>query len=80
MILSVRIKAKSSQEKLEIIGKKEVLVWVKAAAIEGKANKAMINLLAKELNKKKSEIEIKSGLTSKNKIVEITSLNALPKG
>lgn len=71
MILSVKIKPKSSLEKVEFIDENKLNVWVKALPIDGKANMAMIKLLAKEFKKKKSEIIIKSGLTSKNKIVEI---------
>jgi uncharacterized protein (TIGR00251 family) len=44
---------------------------VKAPAKEGKANKAIINILAKYFGVSKSSISIKAGHSSKNKIVEI---------
>ncbi len=47
------------------------LVKVKAAAKEGKANDAVIKLLAAYFKVPKSTITIKTGLVSRNKIVEI---------
>lgn len=44
-------------------------VKVKAPASEGKANKALIDLLAKTLGVPKSSLEITRGLTSHNKTV-----------
>jgi uncharacterized protein len=47
------------------------LVKVRAAAKEGKANDAVIKLLAAYFKVPKSTISIKTGLASRNKIVEI---------
>lgn len=46
-------------------------VYLNAPAVEGKANKALIEFLADHFKVKKSMISIKSGLTSREKIVEI---------
>ncbi len=46
-------------------------VYVTAAAEDGKANKAVIALLAKEMRLPKSAFIITHGLTSRNKIVKI---------
>lgn len=46
-------------------------VRVKAPAQEGKANKAVIELLAGYFNVSKSSVSIKIGHSGKNKIVEI---------
>ena len=46
-------------------------VWLRADAKEGKANKALIELLADYYGVSKSLVRIVSGLKIKNKIVEI---------
>jgi hypothetical protein len=46
-------------------------VHVMAPAVDGKANKALIELLAEFFNVKKSSIEILRGETSRNKVVKI---------
>ncbi|MFA5040628.1 MAG: DUF167 domain-containing protein [Bdellovibrionales bacterium] len=52
-------------------GKRAVEVSVAADAREGKANKALIERLAKELGLTKKQISIKSGETGRLKIVEV---------
>ena len=47
------------------------LVRVTAPPIEGKANKAVIELLAKHFKVSKSEIDIIKGLTSRIKLIDI---------
>lgn len=47
------------------------LVRVTASPVEGKANKAVVELLAKYFKVSKSEVDIIRGLTSKIKIVDI---------
>ena len=47
-------------------------VYVTAPAVDGKANAAMILLLAKHLKIKKSSIEIFRGEKSRDKIIDIT--------
>jgi len=46
-------------------------VHVTAPAVDGKANKALIELLSEFFNVKKSSIEILRGETSRNKVVKI---------
>jgi uncharacterized protein len=46
-------------------------VKIKAAPEKGKANKELIKFLAQELNVKKGNLKIKSGLKKHNKIVEV---------
>lgn len=50
---------------------KSLKVKLTAAPVEGEANEALINLLAKHLNIAKSNIKIKSGQRNRNKTVEI---------
>lgn len=70
MKLSIKVIPNSKQEKI-IQEINRLKVYVKSPAIEGKANKALIELLSKHFNSKKSNISIVSGLKSRNKIIEI---------
>lgn len=45
--------------------------YIKEAPDKGKANKALIALIAKEYNVKKSEVVILTGKTARKKIVEV---------
>ncbi|MBC2776444.1 DUF167 domain-containing protein [Parasphingopyxis marina] len=46
-------------------------VWVIAVPEDGKANKAVVKLLAKALGKPKSALTIERGLTSRDKTIHI---------
>lgn len=56
---------------IEINGQKFLQVFVKASPIDGKANLAIIEILAQHFKCSKSEVEIVSGLSSKIKKVLI---------
>lgn len=75
-ILHIRAvpKAKRQMVKCEIgeTGKPLYKVYVTAAPEDGKANKAVIALLAKELGVPKSALTILKGETSRNKLIEIS--------
>ena len=70
MILQLKVKPSSKQEGVTLDGD-IVVVKVKERPVEGKANKAVIALLAKKLKIAKSCIEIISGKGSKLKRVKI---------
>lgn len=67
MKVKVKVHAGSSQEKINKISE-GYEVWLKVRAVDGKANLALIKLLKGYLKK---DIKIKSGHTSKNKIIEV---------
>jgi uncharacterized protein YggU (UPF0235/DUF167 family) len=67
----VRTKPNSKIEKVEKIGDNEFVVAVKELPIEGRANRAIIELLADYFKISSSRVRIKTGHFSKNKIVEI---------
>ncbi len=71
MIIDVKLKPNS--KKSEILGFKDgcLHINVKEQPIEGRANKAMIEILAKKLRIAKSCIELKKGQKAKMKKVEI---------
>ena len=74
--IKIRVLPKSSRT--EIIGLEEDTHKVKLTAppVEGKANKALIELLAKRLRIGKGRVEIVSGSRSRLKTVRIYGLSA----
>jgi len=70
MILNVKVKPNSKEEKIEKISEKEYIISVKEPAENNKANIRVINLLSKELNVSYKDIKIKNP-KSRDKLVEI---------
>lgn len=70
MRISVRVKPKSREEKIEKTDN-GYTVYIKEQPIENRANIALIKLLSKYFNVPKSKINILAGIKSKNKIIEI---------
>lgn len=64
--VEITVKAVAGSSRTEIAGLHGQMLKIKVAAPpeKGKANKAIIELLAKKLNLKKSDIQIQSGQTS----------------
>lgn len=71
MKISVKVKTNSKSNSITLINENQLKVYIKAPPIKGKANQALRKFLSKKLNLAKSLIEIKKGLTSSNKILEI---------
>jgi hypothetical protein len=67
----VKVKPNSKQQKIEESEDGTLIVHLKSPPVDGKANKELIDLLAKRFNVPKSKIIIKSGLSSKTKVIEI---------
>ena len=74
-IIKVKLLPKSSRN--QIVGGEGDLLKVKVVAppIEGKANKALVALLARKLRVPKGAIEIISGKSSKLKSIRINGLS-----
>ncbi len=71
MILTVHVKPNARKNSIEWIDEDTLKVSVPAVPENGKANKAVIELLAEELKLQKSQIEIVRGLTAKIKQIKI---------
>jgi len=73
--LSVRVLPRSSKE--EIAGRQDDLYKIRltAPAVEGKANKALIELLAKRLGIAKTHIRIVSGERARIKSIRIDGVS-----
>jgi hypothetical protein len=75
MRLTVRITPRSSKNSLA--WEQDVLkVHVTAPPVEGAANEALIAFLAQRLNVPKRNIQIVSGLSGRQKILEIAGITA----
>lgn len=82
MKIKVKVKLKAKEEKCEKIGEpphiimcggeNDFAVFVKETPIEGRANEAVIRILAKYFGVSKSQIKIVSGLKSRQKVIEIS--------
>lgn len=71
MKISVRVKTGARENSVKKIDENSFAVSVKARPIEGKANEAVIAVLAEYFDVSKSRIDIVSGHTSKIKCFEI---------
>jgi len=72
MRINVKAKPASREEKVEKIDETNFIVSVKEPPIQGRANKAIIETLAKYFDISAIRIRIVFGATSRNKIIEIT--------
>ncbi|MDO8669662.1 MAG: DUF167 domain-containing protein [Candidatus Buchananbacteria bacterium] len=70
-IITVEVKTNSKEIKVEPIKGNVYKVRLSATPLEGKANKQLIDVLSGYFDISKSQVEIKSGKTSKTKIVEL---------
>ncbi|MDO8644301.1 MAG: DUF167 domain-containing protein [bacterium] len=71
MKLQIQVKTNARQERVEEMEDGSLKVFVNAPPTEGKANEAVIRLLAKHFSVPPSAISITGGFKSKKKRVEI---------
>lgn len=69
--INIRVKANYSEQKIEDFGDKKYLVHVKAPAEDNKANIEILNLMSKHLGVPAAKLKIVSGLTNKDKTLEV---------
>ncbi|MFB6275567.1 MAG: DUF167 domain-containing protein [Halothece sp.] len=69
--LSVKVKPNSKHQKIETGEDGGLIIRLQSPPADGKANAELIKLLAKKYGVKKSQVRIKSGLSSKMKQIEI---------
>lgn len=67
----VKVKPNSKVQKIEEQADGSLTVRLKSPPVDGKANEELIKLLAEKFDVPKSHITIKSGLSSRQKVVEI---------
>ena len=71
MELQIRVRPRAGRNTVEIGDSGQVTVRVTAAPERGRANRAVVALLAKELGVSKSSVTVARGLTSRDKVVRI---------
>ena len=83
MRIKVKLHANSSQEKIEKKAENKYEVWLKEKPVDNKANEKLIKVLKKYFGTQgrtprekfslqgAKQVKIKSGLTSRNKIIEV---------
>lgn len=71
MRVFVTAKTRAREEGVERKDATHFVVSVKAMPVEGRANDAIMKLLAQHLNIPKSQLILRSGATGKNKVFEV---------
>jgi len=68
-----RVRVQPGASKNEIVGVQQdaLRIRISAPPVEGKANRALVQFLAKQLGVKPSQVEILSGHTSRIKTIQI---------
>ncbi len=59
------------EDAIDLLGARNLRIRINQPPEDGKANKAVIDLLAKYFKVKKCDVSIIFGLTSRNKIIEV---------
>ena len=67
----VKVKPNSKQQSIKEETDGSLTIHLKSPPVDGKANEELIKILAKKFNLPKSKIRIKSGLSSRQKLIEI---------
>lgn len=71
MLVSVKVKPNSKKPRLERAADGTLTAYLKSPPAEGKANEELIARLAERFGLPKSRLRIKSGLSSRTKLVEV---------
>ena len=71
MKIFVKVRSSSKNPELKKLSETNFFVAVKEPSVRGRANRAVINVLAEYFEIPKSQITLALGATSKNKIFEI---------
>lgn len=75
VVLALRVRPCSTRQGIGPVEGDTVTVRLNAPPVEGKANKALVSLLAESLDIAKSRIEIVSGARGRNKVVSVEGLS-----
>lgn len=71
----IKVKVVANAKRIEIKKENErYKVYLTAPAVEGKANKMLVEVLAEHFGVKKSQVRIVRGEKSRDKVVQVTPL------
>lgn len=76
VVFKVWVQPKSARNEIKDLKGDALRVRITAVPVEGRANKACIDFLAKELGVSKSQVEIIGGHKSRTKTVKVTGVTA----
>jgi uncharacterized protein (TIGR00251 family) len=71
--INVRVQPRSSRKGIEVMGD-TLKVKLTAPPVEGEANEQLVEILSETLGIRKSSFRIIRGLSSRNKVVEVTGV------
>jgi len=71
MQIKVKVKPNSKMQKIEEAADRSLIVYLKSPPVDGKANEELIEVLSENFHVPQSRIRIKSGLSSRQKLIEI---------
>jgi uncharacterized protein len=69
--IQVKVSPRSSVQKVIKMSDGSLKIHLKVSPTDGKANKELCKVIAEYYSLKKSQVSIKIGLASRNKIIEI---------
>jgi uncharacterized protein (TIGR00251 family) len=71
MKITVKIKPNAKEERVEKTGENSYSVWVRQRLVEGRANEALVKVLAEHFGVSKSAVVLVKGRTSRQKLFEV---------
>ncbi|HEY7061208.1 MAG TPA: DUF167 family protein [Chloroflexota bacterium] len=71
MRYAVRVHPRASRERVTLVGAAALEVWITAAAAEGRANAALLALLAASLGLRPRDVTLVRGHHSRQKVVDL---------
>jgi hypothetical protein len=75
--LAIRVTPRARRDEIvEVLADQTIKVRLTAPPVEGKANEALIEFLAKVLGVSRSRIEIVAGVTGRDKLVSIIDMES----
>ncbi|MDY6936108.1 MAG: DUF167 domain-containing protein [Cyanobacteriota bacterium] len=70
-IFKVKVKPNAKQQRITEEGDGSLTIRLQSPPVDGKANRELIEVLSKKFKVPKSQISIKSGATSRYKLIKI---------
>ena len=71
LLLKVKAFPKAGENRIAGVRNGELVVRLQAPALKGQANRELVKLLAKSLGVARSEIRIRSGKSSRHKLINV---------
>lgn len=76
MRISISVKPNSGKSEIEELGDGSLVVRLKSAPVDGRANEELVRLLSKHFHVPQKSIIIKQGSSGKKKLIEILGIDS----